>query len=76
MIVGLILQQAIALFVLKSGAGFSIFKWIATLAGDFLGRSQAGAQFFFDEETYNKHWFFIGTVSRLLFCVEFDLILV
>ncbi|KAH9485266.1 Solute carrier family 28 member 3 [Psilocybe cubensis] len=70
-IVGLILQQAIALFVLKSGAGFSIFKWIATLAGDFLGRSQAGAQFFFDEETYNKHWFFIGTLGSIIFFIAF-----
>lgn len=69
-IVGLFLQQVIALFVLKSGAGFSIFKWIATLASDFLGQSQAGAVFFFDQETYAKHWFFVGTVSLWLSCLN------
>ena len=62
-IVGLFLQQAIALFVLKSGAGFSIFNWIATLASDFLGSAKAGGVFFFDLETWDKHWFFVGVVS-------------
>lgn len=37
------MQQAIALFVLKSGAGFAIFKWIATLASDFLAQGLVGA---------------------------------
>ncbi|KAF5321394.1 hypothetical protein D9619_001373 [Psilocybe cf. subviscida] len=70
-IVGLVLQQAIALFVLKSGAGFSIFKWIATLAADFLGQSKAGATFFFDAETYAKGWFFVGTLSSIIFFIAF-----
>ncbi len=61
-IVGLFLQQVIALFVLKSGAGFSIFKWIATLASDFLDQALAGAEFFFDADTISKHWFFVNTV--------------
>jgi CNT family concentrative nucleoside transporter len=60
----LFLQQVIALFVLKTGAGFSIFNWIATLAADFLGQSHAGAVFFFDEAS--TQWFFVGVV-RLLF---------
>lgn len=63
-IVGLFLQQAIALFVLKSGAGFSIFHWIATLAGDFLVQANAGSGFFFDAETIAKHWFFVNTVRN------------
>lgn len=57
------MQQAIALFVLKSGAGFSIFNWIATLASDFLNQGLVGAQFFFDAETISKHWFFVNTVG-------------
>ena len=40
MLVGLFVQQAIAMFVLKSGAGFSIFKWIAFLASDFLAQAE------------------------------------
>ena len=64
MIVGLFLQQAIALFVLKSNAGFSIFKWMATLASDFLNQALTGAAFFFDQEVVSeKHWFFVNTVS-------------
>lgn len=60
------LQQVIALFVLKTGAGFSIFKWIATLAGDFLDSGLAGAAFFFDADTVaTKHWFFVNTVCDL-----------
>ena len=62
MIVGLFMQQAVALFVLKTSAGFSIFKWLATLASDFLSQAYVGAAFFFDAETVAKHWFFVNTV--------------
>ncbi|KAF6760052.1 Na+ dependent nucleoside transporter C-terminus-domain-containing protein [Ephemerocybe angulata] len=65
-IVGLFMQQAIALFVLKTGAGFSIFKWIATLAADFLEQANAGSGFFFDAETTAKHWFFVNTMMYYL----------
>lgn len=50
MIFGLLLQQAVALFVLKYGAGFSIYNWTATLASDFPSQSQVGAEFFLDNE--------------------------
>jgi concentrative nucleoside transporter, CNT family len=63
--VGLFLQQAIALFVLKSGAGFHMFKWISALASDFLAQGLVGAAFFFDPDTVNtKHWIFVNTVSH------------
>ncbi|KAJ7874704.1 Na+ dependent nucleoside transporter C-terminus-domain-containing protein [Mycena olivaceomarginata] len=68
-IVGLFIQQAIALFVLKSGAGFSIFNWIATLASDFLAQGLAGAGFFFDAETIAKHWFFVNTLGTIIFFI-------
>jgi CNT family concentrative nucleoside transporter len=70
-IVGLILQQAIALFVLKTGAGFSIFTWIATLASDFLKQSLVGAAFFFDSATIQKQWFFVNTLSAIIFFIAF-----
>ncbi|KZT29046.1 hypothetical protein NEOLEDRAFT_1154111 [Neolentinus lepideus HHB14362 ss-1] len=70
-IVGLFIQQAIALFVLKSGAGFSIFKWIATLASDFLNQAQTGVAFFFDQETADKHWFFASTLAAIVFFIAF-----
>ncbi|KAI0712943.1 Na+ dependent nucleoside transporter C-terminus-domain-containing protein [Cerioporus squamosus] len=70
-LVGLFVQQAIAMFVLKSGAGFSIFKWIAFLASDFLSQALAGAEFFFDAETVGKHWFFVNTLSSIIFFIAF-----
>ncbi|KAJ7928597.1 Na+ dependent nucleoside transporter C-terminus-domain-containing protein [Mycena leptocephala] len=70
-IVGLFIQQAIALFVLKSGAGFSIFNWIATLASDFLAEGLVGAGFFFDADTIGKHWFFVNTLGTIIFFVAF-----
>ncbi|KAG9220896.1 hypothetical protein CCMSSC00406_0002504 [Pleurotus cornucopiae] len=70
-IVGLFMQQAIALFVLKSGAGFSIFNWIATLASDFLNQGLVGAQFFFDADTIDKHWFFVNTLGTIIFFIAF-----
>ncbi|KAF8524798.1 Na+ dependent nucleoside transporter C-terminus-domain-containing protein [Hysterangium stoloniferum] len=65
-IVGLFFQQVIALFVLKSGAGFKLFNWIAQLASDFLGQALPAAQFFFDADTIGKHWFFINTACPFL----------
>ncbi|KAF9497251.1 H+/nucleoside cotransporter [Pleurotus eryngii] len=70
-IVGLFMQQAIALFVLESGAGFSIFNWIATLASDFLNQGLVGAQFFFDADTVAKHWFFVNTLGTIIFFIAF-----
>ncbi|KIY53041.1 hypothetical protein FISHEDRAFT_33830 [Fistulina hepatica ATCC 64428] len=70
-IVGLFLQQAIAMFVLKSGAGFSIFKWIATLAADFLTESQAGAAFFFSTAVVADDWFFVNTLAAVIFFISF-----
>jgi len=56
----------VALFVLKSGAGFSLFKWLANLASDFLNQGLVGAAFFFDQDTVNtKHWFFVNVVRYM-----------
>ncbi|KAH9991775.1 Na+ dependent nucleoside transporter C-terminus-domain-containing protein [Russula vinacea] len=55
--VGLFFQQVTALFVLKSGAGFHMFRWIATLASDVLNQGLVGSVFSFDQDTVNtKHW--------------------
>jgi concentrative nucleoside transporter, CNT family len=70
-IVGLFLQQAIAMFVLKTSAGFSIFTWIATLASDFLNQSQAGATFFFSADVVAKGYFFVNTLAAIIFFVAF-----
>lgn len=66
MIVGLFVQQTVALFVLKTGAGYSLFRYIADLAYDFLTQAYVGAEFFFDAETIAKNWFFVNTVRQQL----------
>ncbi|KAF8444663.1 Na+ dependent nucleoside transporter C-terminus-domain-containing protein [Boletus edulis BED1] len=68
-IVGLFLQQAIALFVLKTGAGYSLFNYIANLAYSFLTEANVGAQFFFDAETIAKKWFFVNTLAAIIFFI-------
>jgi CNT family concentrative nucleoside transporter len=68
-IVGLFIQQVIALFVLKTGAGYSIFNWIATAASDLLNCGHTGAKFFFDEETINKGWFFVNVLASIIFFI-------
>ncbi|TFL04861.1 Na+ dependent nucleoside transporter C-terminus-domain-containing protein [Pterulicium gracile] len=70
-IVGLFMQQVIAMFVLKTGAGFSIFKWISYAAADFLNQSQAAGRFFFDVETVDKHWFFVNVLLAIIFFIAF-----
>ncbi|GLB37273.1 putative H nucleoside cotransporter [Lyophyllum shimeji] len=71
-ITGLFLQQVIALFVLKTRAGFDIFKWVATLAADFLQQGEEGAKFFFDAETITKHCIYSQLASIIFFiaCVQ------
>ncbi|KAH8828489.1 Na+ dependent nucleoside transporter C-terminus-domain-containing protein [Flagelloscypha sp. PMI_526] len=61
----------IAMFVLRSKAGFDIFTWIATLAADFLNQGVTGAAFFFDAEVISKHWFFVNTLGTIIFFIAF-----
>ncbi|EED77482.1 predicted protein, partial [Postia placenta Mad-698-R] len=70
-IVGLFIQQAIAMFVLKSGAGFHIFKWVALLASDFLSQSTAGAEFFFSAAVVAEEYFFVNTLAAIIFFIAF-----
>ncbi|KAH9935573.1 Na+ dependent nucleoside transporter C-terminus-domain-containing protein [Fomitopsis serialis] len=70
-IVGLFIQQVIAMFVLKSGAGFKLFHWIATAAADFLSQSQAGAAFFFNTAFVANGFFFVNTLSAVIFFIAF-----
>ncbi|KAH7915210.1 Na+ dependent nucleoside transporter C-terminus-domain-containing protein [Hygrophoropsis aurantiaca] len=70
-IVGLVFQQVVALFVLKTGAGYHLFKYIADLAYDFLTQAYVGAEFFFDADTIGKHWFFVNTLAVIIFFIAF-----
>ncbi|KAL7416522.1 Na+ dependent nucleoside transporter C-terminus-domain-containing protein [Mrakia frigida] len=68
-IVGLVLQQAIAMFVLKTSAGFDLFKWIALAAADFLKMGGRAGVFFWDESFAG--YFAIGTLSAVIFFIAF-----
>ncbi|KAG8977983.1 hypothetical protein FRB90_008622 [Tulasnella sp. 427] len=64
-------QQIIAIFVLKTSAGFSIFSWIAYLASDFLSQAYKGSAFFFSDEIVSKHYFFVNTLGAIIFFIAF-----
>jgi len=70
-IVGLFMQQVVALFVLKTGAGQAIFGWIATLASNFLAQGPAAAVFFFNAEFVNQGFFFVNVLSSIIFFIAF-----
>ncbi|KAI6040262.1 Na+ dependent nucleoside transporter C-terminus-domain-containing protein [Pisolithus marmoratus] len=68
-ITGLFIQQAIALFVLKTSAGYSLFRYIGNLTVGFLAQASVGAAFFFDAATIAKHWFIITASSQVIFFI-------
>jgi len=69
-IVGLALQQIIALFVLKTSAGFDLFNWIATLAGDFLSQAYPASAFFWTGPV-EQFWFIATTLPAIIFFIAF-----
>ncbi|KAI5990338.1 Na+ dependent nucleoside transporter C-terminus-domain-containing protein [Pisolithus marmoratus] len=68
-IIGLFIQQAVALFVLRTSVGVSLFRYIESLVVGLLSHASAGATFFFDAATVAKHWFFINAFSQTIFIV-------
>ena len=68
-IVGMLMQFIIALFVLRTAAGFDIFSFISTLARDLLGFAGDGITFLTDASVAKLDWFFIGVVPPIIFFV-------
>ncbi|KAA1118719.1 hypothetical protein PGT21_003408 [Puccinia graminis f. sp. tritici] len=68
-IVGLILQQVLALVVLKSKAGYDFFNWIAKAATDILDQGTKAGGFFFSPQVVENHWFFVNTLSAIIFFI-------
>lgn len=68
-VVGLIFQQALALFVLKSEAGLDLFQWMATAAADFLHQGGRAATFFATADQIS--WFAFSTLGAVIFFVAF-----
>jgi CNT family concentrative nucleoside transporter len=70
-IVGELLQFIIALFVLRTKAGFDIFNFISGLCRDLLGFANQGVVFLTAESVLNLNWFLTGVIPAIIFFVAF-----
>ena len=66
---GMLAQYIIGLFVLRTGVGYDIFKWIAERAGDLLGYARDGVAFITSEATANLGMFFFGVIPAIVFFI-------
>ena len=41
------------------------------MAADFHAQAVPAANFFFDKETMNKHWFFVNVLGSIIFFIAF-----
>ncbi|KAJ5662518.1 uncharacterized protein N7477_010134 [Penicillium maclennaniae] len=76
-IVGMLVQFIVALFVLRSGAGYDIFNFISTLARDLLGFAGDGVKFLTADAFYDMTsplqpgtWFLVSTIPAIIFFVS------
>lgn len=67
---GMLLNFLFALFILKTGIGLTIFKFIAQQVTTFLGYTSAGSDFVFGPAV-NDH-FFAFKVSTTLMIIQFS----
>lgn len=67
---GMLAQYVIALFVLRTGVGFSIFSFIADRAGDLLGFSRKGTGFLTTPEIAELPWFLISVIPAIMFFIS------
>jgi concentrative nucleoside transporter, CNT family len=70
-IVGLLVQFIIALFVLRTGAGYDIFSFISGLARDLLGFADQGTSFLTAPTVPKLGWFLVIVVPAIIFFVAF-----
>lgn len=65
-IVGMLAQYIIGLFVLRTGVGYDIFKFIADRAGDLLGFAKDGVAFLTNPDVANLGMFFFGVIPAII----------
>ncbi|KAL8769188.1 MAG: hypothetical protein Q9209_004822 [Squamulea sp. 1 TL-2023] len=70
-IVGMFVQFIVALFVLRSGAGYSIFSFISELARNLLGFANEGTSFLTNPSVPKLGWFLVGVLPAIIFFVAF-----
>lgn len=69
-IAGMLAQYIIGLFVLRTGAGYSIFNFIAMRAGDLLSFARDGVAFLTDKPTSQILWFFFSVIPAIIFFIS------
>lgn len=69
-IVGMLSQYVIGLFVLRTGVGYDIFKFIADRAGDLLGFAKDGVAFLATPDVARTSWFFFGVIPAIIFFIS------
>ncbi|KAF2203326.1 hypothetical protein GQ43DRAFT_367119 [Delitschia confertaspora ATCC 74209] len=70
-IVGMLCQFIIALFVLRTKAGYDIFTFVSTLARLLLGFADKGTAFLTNEDVPKLGWFLTGVAPPIIFFVAF-----
>ncbi|KAL8629451.1 hypothetical protein Q9189_004842 [Teloschistes chrysophthalmus] len=68
-IVGMFVQFIVALFVLRSGAGYDIFSFISELARDLLGFADQGTAFLTAATVPKLGWFLVTVLPAVIFFV-------
>jgi CNT family concentrative nucleoside transporter len=67
---GMLGQYIIGLFVLRTGVGYSIFRFIADRAADLLGFARDGVAFLTNDETSQILWFFFSVLPAIIFFIS------
>ncbi|OCL08719.1 sodium/nucleoside cotransporter 1 /nucleoside cotransporter 1 [Glonium stellatum] len=70
-IVGMLVQFIIALFVLRTKAGYDIFTFVSTLCRELLGYANDGVTFLTDASVPKLGWFFTSVIPAIIFFVSF-----
>ena len=66
---GMLTQFIIAVFVLKTQAGYDIFNFISYLARAFLGYADDGLRFLTSQDTVDLHYFITNVVPAIIFFI-------
>ncbi|KAI9040133.1 NupC/NupG family nucleoside CNT transporter [Aspergillus affinis] len=70
-IMGMLVQFIIALFVLRTQAGYDIFNFISTLARELLEFAGQGVDFLVEDGFAKSHtWFLVSVVPAIIFFVS------
>lgn len=68
---GMFLQFIIALFVLRTKAGYDFFNWVSFLARELLSYSGDGVAFLTSAAFVAQSWFIISTLCSIIFFIAF-----